>query len=513
MRDLASLVPGKLKVLIDVSNKCNLRCTMCHFSFDKVFYRPAEHMKPEDFQRVAAEVFPYAHTVVLSAGSEPTVSPYFAEILHLASRWPLQELKFLTNATRLTKTLAATILDSSVTQIDISIDGACAETYEKIRRGGRFENVVNNIRHMRDMKHLRGLTAPLMQFNVTLMRSNLLELDQFVDLAEECGVERIGCRHLMPYAGLDVAAESLFDIPMEANRAFRRFVERVERSPTVQLITFPDFFAEGDVLPRGVDERAALQGRLNGAAVRFDGDTTLLPYGYIDLPAPDVESVASTLHLAGWALDAESVESVALVSGGPGCWVVHELAKRVNGSRPDVAAHFPDVPGNSAAGWVCDARADRLPRSATAAIQLHAIAVNRRGYAAVLGSRTLRAPAPQAPAAHVGETPFLFCQKPFNSIYIDSNGDVYPYPDCRPEKPSGNLLRGENFISIWHGEEQTKLRNAIVASCPPGMCKTCPNFINRNPDDAAFFKERNVVQGYAEIPLDKIKRSSTNVRT
>ena len=37
MKDLASLVPGKLKVLIDVSNKCNLRCTMCHFSFDKVF--------------------------------------------------------------------------------------------------------------------------------------------------------------------------------------------------------------------------------------------------------------------------------------------------------------------------------------------------------------------------------------------------------------------------------------------------------------------------------------------
>ena len=512
MRDLTSLVPGKLKVLVDVSNKCNLRCTMCHFSFDKVFYRPAEHMKPEDFQRIAAEVFPYAHTVVLSAGSEPTVSPYFADILRLASRWPLQELKFLTNATRLTKTLTTTILDSGVTQIDISIDGACAGTYEKIRRGGRFQDVVNNLCRMRDMKRQRGLTVPLMQFNVTLMRSNLLELEQFVELAEQCGVERIGCRHLMPYAGLDVAAESLFDIPREANRAFRCFVKRVERSPAVKLITFPDFFAESDIPSCGTNELAALQGRLNCGDIRFDGNAALLPYGYIDLPAPDVESIASTLHLAGWALDAESVEAVALVSGGPGCWNVHELAKRVNGSRPDVAAHFPGVPGNSAAGWVCDVRADTLPDKATAGLQLHAIAVNRRGYAAVLGSRTLRGPAPQGLAAHVEETPFLFCQKPFNSIYIDSNGDVYPYPDCRPEKPSGNLLRGENFISIWHGEEQTKLRNAIVASCPPGMCRTCPNFINRNPDDSAFFEERNVVQGYAEIPLDRIKRSSRNER-
>ena len=507
MKDLASLVPGKLKVLVDVSNKCNLRCTMCHFSFDKVFYRPAEHMTPESFQRVAAEVFPYAHTVVLSAGSEPTVSPYFAEILCLASKWPLQELKFLTNATRLTETLATTILESGVTQIDISIDGACAETYEKIRRGGRFKNVVSNLRRMRDMKIQRGLIAPQMQFNVTLMRSNLLELERFVDLAEECGVDRIGCRHLMPYAGLDVAAESLFDIPCEANRAFRRFVERVERSPTVKLITFPDFFAEGGIHPSAVDERTVLQERLNGGAVQFDGDTTLLPYGCIDLPTADVENVANTLHLAGWALDAEFVESVALASGEPGCWVVHEIAKRVNGSRPDVAAHFPGIPGNSAAGWVCDARADMSQDSATGAMKFHAIAVNQRGYAAVLGSRTLRAPTHKELAAEDKGTPFLFCQKPFNSVYIDSNGDVYPYPDCRPEKPSGNLLRGDNFNSIWYGVEQTKLRNAIIASCPPGMCRTCPNFINRNPDDAAFFKERNVVQSYAEIPLDKIKRA------
>src|SRR5437762_14168509 len=40
-RSLAPLGPGRLKVIIDVSNKCNLRCQMCHFSFDDVFHQPA----------------------------------------------------------------------------------------------------------------------------------------------------------------------------------------------------------------------------------------------------------------------------------------------------------------------------------------------------------------------------------------------------------------------------------------------------------------------------------------
>ena len=196
MHDSDALTEGKLKVLLDITNKCNLRCVMCHFSFDRVFYRPAQHLTPEQFLHIADGVFRYAHTVVLSAGSEPTVSPHFERILELASRYPLKGLQFLTNGQRLERRTIEAILDSAVTQIDVSIDGATAPTYERIRRSGKFDRLVGNLRALQAGKLRRGLTRPLMQFNLTLMRSNLHELNAFVDLAESCGVERIGARHL-----------------------------------------------------------------------------------------------------------------------------------------------------------------------------------------------------------------------------------------------------------------------------------------------------------------------------
>lgn len=505
MHDLSLLMPGKLKVLMDISNKCNLRCKMCHFSFDRVFMRPADYMSPDEFTRVANEVFPYAHTVVLSAGSEPTLSPHFEEILRIASVWPLQELKFLTNGILFTTGMTTAILESSVTQIDVSIDGACAATYEKIRRGGRFDRLVSNLKRLRDMKKDLGKTTPLVQFNVTLMKSNLAELSEFVDLAEQCGVQRIGCRHLMPYEGLDMAGESLFDIKAEANEGFQKLIKRIERSPSVQLITFPDFFALPDQAQyiRAQTSSDALAWRLNNGAVQFGGEMAATPLGYVDLPAPQPEVVSDMLHFAGWALDSQAIECVALASrhGATGEWRIHELAKRVNGSRPDVAERFGQYPDSSGAGWVCDLDIHGLPDAAQQSVELQVIAVNQRGIAAVLGTRRVRAPAASERADHSG-TPFLFCQKPFNSIYIESSGDVYPYPDCRPDKPSGNLLNGtESFVNIWNGVEQQALRDAIVQQRPPAMCQTCPNFINRKTDDAAFFVERKVEEGYTEIPL------------
>lgn len=121
---------------------------MCHFSFDYVFHRPAHHMRPETFERIAASVFPYAHTVVLSAGNEPLMSPWFTEILRLVAPYKIPTLYFLTNGQLLTEKISEAVIESGVTQVQISADGATKETYERIRRGARFETLLRNIRYL-----------------------------------------------------------------------------------------------------------------------------------------------------------------------------------------------------------------------------------------------------------------------------------------------------------------------------------------------------------------------------
>ncbi|MBI5255338.1 MAG: radical SAM protein [Burkholderiales bacterium] len=506
MHDDEALAPGRLKVLLDITNKCNLRCVMCHFSFDRVFYRPAEHMTPVQFRRIAEASFRHAHTVVLSAGSEPTVSPHFTEILAIASEYPLQGLQFLTNGQRLDAETIAAVLDSAVTQIDVSIDGATAKTYEAIRRGGRFDRLVANLRELQAQKRRRGLSRPLVQFNVTLMRSNLHELERFVDLAESCGVERIGARHLMPYQGLDVAHESLSAMPREANQAFQRFLRRIERSDTVRLIAFPDLFDLDEAPPPDLLAWSARQLNRSHLARRLLARLGEPPLGYVDLPAPNLPAMGGAVEFSGWALDRQALRAVVLaVRAAPAVgarastpWRVIEVAEFINGSRPDVAARFGGYPGSSRAGWTCVLDVERaLAALGTREASVHVFALNARGSVVDLGVRQLvatgLAPADAAP-------PALCCPKPFESLYINVDGQVYPYPDCWPDVPSGNLLdHGQTFEGIWHGPVQTALRSALREGRPPAMCRTCPNFINRRVDDPAFFAERAVESIYPAI--------------
>lgn len=503
---------NKLKVLVDITNKCNLRCTMCHFSFDRVFYRKTEHLTPENFRKIAAKTFPVAHTVVLSAGSEPTVSPYFESILSIASEYSPPKLQFLTNGTLLRPPVVDKILKSGVTQIDVSIDGANASTYQKIRRGAKFSTLIENLKYLRDEKSRRGMRLPLIQFNLTLMRSNLAELESFVDLAEDCGVERIGARHLMPYAGLNVANESLSLIPDEADDHFRNFLARVEASSSVQLISFPDFFkpkAETGVSLKEIEELLNLSNSIPTASFG-DEDS---PFGYVDLPSPEEQEFFGAVKFSGWSLDRHEVHSVVIAVKTPGTsdpanrnWRVLSLGKFINGSRPDVADIYKQYLGSSSSGWECALETRTLqPYAQQDCVEVFVIAISKRKICTILGIREIKISDNRESNR---DSQALYCPKPFESVYVDFLGNVYPYPDCNPPIAAGNLLSQDaDFHSIWHGEEFSQLRSAIRANKPPPMCRTCPNFINRNVNDLAYFADRDVESGYAPVT---IRRKANN---
>jgi molybdenum cofactor biosynthesis enzyme MoaA len=170
---LAPLHARPLTVLFDISNKCNLRCRMCYFSYDSVFLRRAQFMSPETFERIASSVIPLAHTLFLSAGCESLTSPHFIDILRIAARFRPPQIKLLTNGLLMGAHESRALVDCGVTQVHVSLEGATRATYERIRRGADFEMLVANLALLRDIKHERRSHLPLVQFNVTLMNSNV----------------------------------------------------------------------------------------------------------------------------------------------------------------------------------------------------------------------------------------------------------------------------------------------------------------------------------------------------
>lgn len=551
-RTLAPLGPRRLKAIIDVSNKCNLRCRMCHFSFDSVFRQPAAHMTPSMFARIAESVLPHAHTLILSAGNEPLVSPYFIEILRIAAEYAVPDMLFITNAQLLTPRVAEAVIEAGVTQVQISADGATKQTYEYIRRGARFETLLSNLEYLTKRKRELGLCLPRLQFNVVLMRSNLEELELYVDLAEQLGVEWIAARHLLQVSGLGMEVETLAHEPLRANEYFARFLERVDRSESVTVISFPDFFeacpttadvscvgeqpgANGDGcadVPGGGDdlvvcgttdprseavaptEKRSLSERVLREIARVPRNVAKLwqrsparqprprgtkreplPFGHLDLPVERTIPLNNAVQLEGWALDDVRVDRITIerersehdapTGGNERGYVTVGDAKILNGSRPDVGRVFPNHPCVWRAGWTFELRREMLDGNDGSTTNIRAVAHNMHGRWAVIGERMV------VLASKARAAPYLFCARPFDSVFIDSRGDVRPYADCRVEAPYGSLSdERTSFQQIWYGTEFRTLRQQIVDRLPPAMCLTCAHFINRNVDDSSYFTPR-----------------------
>src|SRR5262249_14429803 len=81
------------------------------------------------------------------------------------------------------------LVETGVNEIQISFDGATKETFEKIRRGSKFELVVDNCKKINAYCNERKMRLTKMW--VVLQRDNIHEFHEFVRLANEMGFKRL----------------------------------------------------------------------------------------------------------------------------------------------------------------------------------------------------------------------------------------------------------------------------------------------------------------------------------
>ena len=233
--------PRFMTVVIDISNKCNLRCRMCYFSHDKYFKADPVFISPDTFEKMAENLLPHASTLTLSCGSEPLVSPYFIDILKIASRFKVPHLDFATNGVLLTKKNVDAIIKYGVTDLMLSIDAPSKKTFEYIRRGASFDKVIGKIKYLVEQKEIHKSLTPALRFNITLMRSNIEEVERLVDLAAELKVSYLDFRHLVIYDGLGMESESLVHYKELSNYWLKKARERAEKLG-LTILTIPQEF-------------------------------------------------------------------------------------------------------------------------------------------------------------------------------------------------------------------------------------------------------------------------------
>lgn len=189
-------LPTPAYVQIEPVGQCNLRCTMCAIQFrqDGPPYGPPAFMPYEEYTKIVDQ-YENIKELHLQGLGEPFMHPRFFEMVAYAVGKGIR-VTTNTNMTLLNARRAEQCVRSGLDTLHISIDGATAETYERIRVKGHFDRVLRNIELLRNMKKQLGSQLPHFKMVVVIMRQNLDELSDLVELADHFGMEEVFVQHL-----------------------------------------------------------------------------------------------------------------------------------------------------------------------------------------------------------------------------------------------------------------------------------------------------------------------------
>lgn len=176
--------PGMLE--LPVAGKCNLRCEMCSLSHGSPMY---PNWTIEEVERFTP-LIQYADAVNPTGAGEPLLVKDFFKMLALFKS-NASAVGFYTNATTLTPEKIDRLIELQVNAVNISIDGATKETFERIRKHATFETVVGNARALVRRRKELGAQLPRLQIAMVLMRNNMHELSDLVRLAADIGADSV----------------------------------------------------------------------------------------------------------------------------------------------------------------------------------------------------------------------------------------------------------------------------------------------------------------------------------
>jgi radical SAM protein with 4Fe4S-binding SPASM domain len=126
---------------------------------------------------------------VIIEGGEPLLRKDLFSLLELMRQKHL-EVHLITNGLLLTSEVTATLKQLGV-RVMISIDGARPDTYQSVRQGSDFEQVLQTARSCTQLGILEAI-------NFTILRNNYTEIPDILELAASIGAPRVTLIGLKP---------------------------------------------------------------------------------------------------------------------------------------------------------------------------------------------------------------------------------------------------------------------------------------------------------------------------
>jgi MoaA/NifB/PqqE/SkfB family radical SAM enzyme len=213
---------------------CNLACPSCRTELivEKADVQDA-HTQAVD--RVILPLLKTAKLGYLSAGGEAFASKHMRSVLSRLNReeYPQLQLHLITNAQLLTPQRwgAFPHLAKMIGILSVSIDAATAETYENLRRPGKWDVLLNNLEFIAGMRRTGEIRS--LGINFVVQKDNFREMPNFVELGARLGADMVWFQRVVNYGSYDEGTIADVDVSSPAHPEHAGLLE-ILRNPALR---------------------------------------------------------------------------------------------------------------------------------------------------------------------------------------------------------------------------------------------------------------------------------------
>jgi MoaA/NifB/PqqE/SkfB family radical SAM enzyme len=179
------------QVQFEVTNRCNLRCSICSRSLGRALPPPRD-VSIEDFKEALDRLSgTFAIREINTQGlGEPLLCPGIGDLLTYAKSRGLK-VWLVSNGTLLHGEMARTMVSSKIDKIRISIDTIDEELYSTIKQGSSLEKVLKNIETINALKKQLMTESPSIALNTVVLRNTLRDLENLIVTASKLAISEI----------------------------------------------------------------------------------------------------------------------------------------------------------------------------------------------------------------------------------------------------------------------------------------------------------------------------------
>jgi pyruvate-formate lyase-activating enzyme len=194
------------RLVVEPATACNLRCPYCLTGIGAAG-RPRSVMTLELYERLLDELGDCLFEVEAFQWGEPLLNPHIIAMIEAATGRGIGTVINTNFSVPFDRTRAEQLVAAGLTELNVSVDGARQETYERYRVRGDLARVLHNSRLVAEARRRFGRTTPRLRLEFHAFPHNVGDVPAMHELARANGMELRVFKGVVPGDDWDTARQ------------------------------------------------------------------------------------------------------------------------------------------------------------------------------------------------------------------------------------------------------------------------------------------------------------------